>query len=147
MPYDLNTGRRALIRSRYKCEACGKHWCDLPQVEGDAPIDAHSAYSFHFVMDDKTGLYKATSVPFAFRRLKDRLYNPMLFRVYAEFNQRPDDAFSLCTKCHIKVHAIAREWTKRLLGPRRKFRNEIPNVLEYVTVEYVKSAGLWTPFS
>lgn len=146
MPYDLSVGQRALIRSRFKCEACGRHWCDLPQIEGDAPIDAHSSYSFHLVMDEETGLYRATSVPYAFRRLKGRLYDPRLFRVYHEFDERRDDAFSLCTDCHKRVHAIAREWTKRLLGPKREFRNEIPNVLEYVTVEYVKSGAKWTPF-
>lgn len=150
MVFAVNVVRDALIRARYKCEACGANWYDLPKTPGDAPIDAHSANSLHLVFDIEKQMYRATSVPKALSALKNRYFRPEAFRVYTLFDKRPDDAFCLCDKCHRKVHAIAREWTRRLLragqGGRLDYKNEIPNVLEYVTVMYVLNKTKWTPF-
>ncbi len=135
---------RALVRARYRCEACGKHWSDFPKVMGDAPIDLHSADTFHLLMQ-KNGFYKVTSPPKGHEQMKGRLLRPEMFQVYTVMNKRPDDAFCLCARCHITVHDMAEVMSKDILGDDKDRKNAIPSVLEYVTIMYVLSGGKWAP--
>lgn len=150
MAFDSNIVQDGLIRARYACEACGRHWTELAAYSAVAPLYMHSASSLHLVLDIKKQMYKATSVPPALRVLQGRYFRPESFRVYLEFDRRADDGFSLCHKCHRAIHKIARAWTRGLLRVGQddalEYKNDAPNILEYVTVMYVKNQSNWTPF-
>lgn len=150
MAYELHIADRALVRARYRCQACGVHWSDFPKVEGDHPIDAHSALTFHVFRQDN-GLYIASSVPNEYRSLKDR---ELKLKDYltGRFG-REDDAFCLCGRsidgvkgggCHHKVHAIAMALTKQKY-PGYAWKHAAPKILEYVTFKFVESGGKWAP--
>ena len=146
MAFENNIVQDGLIRARYACEACGKLWHDLLTDKIKTPLHLHSSNSLHLVLDFKLMMYKATSVPYALSVLQGRYFRPEKFRVYLEFDRRSDDGFCLCHKCHREIHRIAGIWTRGLLGKTLEYKNDIPNVLEYVTVEFVKNRGEWTPF-
>lgn len=150
MPYEPDIVDRALVRARYRCQACGVHWSDFPKVEGDHPIDAHSSLTFH-VNRLENGLYLASSVPHQYRNLKGR---ELKLKDYltGKFGYE-DDAFCLCGRsvdgikgggCHHRVHSIAMALTK-LKYPGYSWKHPAPKILEEVTFRFVESGGKWTP--
>ncbi|OGD84023.1 hypothetical protein A2572_00660 [Candidatus Collierbacteria bacterium RIFOXYD1_FULL_40_9] len=136
---------RALIRARYRCEVCDAHWTDFPKVPGDAPIDVHSATSYHLMMFRKTGLFKSISPPRGHSRMKGKLYRPSAFMFYQYFPDRLDDAFCFCNSCHLTVHDKAEAESLVFLGGVKELKNDVPTILEYVTVMSVLTKGKWTP--
>lgn len=135
---------RALLRADYRCEACGVHWLDFDPVSGDAPIDLHSSTTLHIVKQEN-GLYVATSTPDGHKVLKNRVLRVDGYYFYQYMEMRPDDAFCLCNRCHLKVHAWARKWSKDFLGSAKDRNNDVPFILDYVTVMYVLNKGRWAP--
>lgn len=140
MGYSVDFADMALVRAGYNCEACGRNWNDFEVVAGDAPIDVHAASSLHVIRDKKTGLFRVTSTPEGFAKLRNRLVRPEPFLVH--HYGRDDDGFCLCKECHTKVHAIALQITKSYL-PYHKGRNSAPFILEQVTIIYIENGGRW----
>ena len=131
---------RALVRARYRCEACGRKWLDLKDVFGDTPLRGHSSISMHAIRNSMTGLYRATSVPSGLERMKRRILQPNAF--YFQQIVRDDDAYMLCPECHVRVHDIARFYSNNQTKTGDG-RNAIPHVLEMVTLEFIDREGEW----
>ena len=132
--------KRALIRAGYRCEACGRYWYELDYGEGVVPLHIHSAISFHVVRNKKTGLYRATSVPPAHKKMKGRILKPNKYII--QRLGRDDDGYCLCLECHRKVHAIATDLTNGRFTTGDS-KNAIPYVLEMVTISFILNRGVW----
>lgn len=140
MGFDLTVKNRALLRAKYRCEACGRHWYDLKAEFGDTPLRGHSGSTLHIV-ENKQGLYVATSVPDSHWVLKGKPMAKDAFIV--QRLNRGDDAFCLCPTCHAEVHRIAFNLSREKLSRMTDSKNAIPFVLEEVTIGFILGRGKW----
>ncbi len=131
---------KALVAANYCCQACKRFWHDLKPLYGEMPLRGHSSTTMHAVRDERTGLYKITSTPEGLNRMKGRILRPNAF--YFQQIERETDAFMLCPRCHLRVHAIATFYSN-FQGKTGNGKNAIPHVLEMVTWEFADRKGIW----
>jgi DNA-directed RNA polymerase subunit RPC12/RpoP len=131
---------RALVRAQYRCEACGREWLDLKDIFGDTPLHGHSSISLHAIRNQKTGLYRATSVPPGLERMKGRVLKPDKY--YFQKYGRSDDAYMLCPECHLRVHELERIYSSTRIKTGDG-KNPIPYYLELITLEFIDRKGEW----
>lgn len=140
MAYYYYIAENVILRSGYRCDACGGYWHDLKRSESDTPLHAHSATTFHVLRNKRTGFYKATSVPVGHERMQGRILRPNTFLI--QKLERDDDAYCLCYLCHQMVHDIATDLTNARFTTGDT-KNAIPYLLEMVTISFVLNNGQW----